>query len=323
MGVAGAIIAKKMYWLLPLVASAVSAILPVLAFPFVTNRFLYLSLTSTAVVYALTLDWLGQKLGINWVRSFVWLGVSVATVVGMLGISGAAVGFAEFARVSRVPFRNVSQAHPTFPPDTRLYFIDPPLPGPSLSGMFFWRYGPSVSVGVSDMSTHADLRPHANSWVYVFDDQGDQKELMVQKDMNVRITPNLPVTFSAPLRLDGYELVSANLKASDELVLFLYWRAQNRMDADYSVLVQWINGKGQVIDGYDKEPRRGQSHTSAWNAGDSIIDAIHFPVTVAPGTYRLSISLRDPETSTRLRIMDASGQDAGDQIIIEPVSVVE
>lgn len=323
LGLAYVILVQKRLALLPIVASAIFAILPILAFPFVTNRFLYLSLTSTAILYALVIDWLMRKFSFKWLPHVLSIVIAMIVLIGGIGIFDAATGFAEFARVSRVPFRNVSQAHPSFPPDSYLYFINPPLPGPSLSGMFFWRYGTRVTVSVDDSNGRVGLRDHANSWVYIFDEQGNQKELAVEKDDKSISSPPLPVAFSAPIRLDGYELVSTRIKASDALVLVLYWRGQGGIEKDYTVSVQLIDSKGNRVAGYDKEPKHSRSPTSTWLANDLVSDAIQFPVAVPPGTYRLSIGLYDPGTSETLYLLAVDGKKLGDKIMIEPVNIVE
>ena len=317
------IFVKKIFVLLPIVASALFAILPIVSFPFVTNRFLYLSLTSTALLYALGIDWFAQKFSTQWMERALGVGVASVVVIGGLGISEAAVGFAEFARVSRVPFRNVSQAHPSFPPDTMIYFVDPPLPGPNLSGMFFWRFGNSVTVGADDSGSRVGLRDHANTWVYIFDEQGNQKELTVEKDNQAQVSPSLPLRFSAPIQLEAYELVSTRVKASDAVVLFLYWRGLGHIEKDYTVSVQLIDVNGKRVAGYDKEPRRGKAPTSTWSASEIIIDAIQISAVVPPGTYRLAIGLYDAGTSIYLPVLAADGKDWGNRVIIEPVNIVE
>ncbi len=317
------VIAKRVFALLPLIANAILAILPILPFPFVTYRFAYMSLVSSATLLALAFEWVWRNAPARWGMYLCGGALALAVGVGSVGVANAAADFGEFARVTRVPFRNVSQAHPTFPEDTLLYFVNPPLPGPNLSGMFFWRYGARVTVGADDMPRRAGLRDHAHALVYIFDAQGNQKELRVEKEIAARATPALPATFTAPLGLEGYELVSANVKSDEAIVLILYWRALSRIEKDYTVSVHLFDA-GESIAGYEKEPRRGRAPTSAWLPGDLIVDAIQLPLArVQPGTYRLTIGLYDPASARRLQVLDARGQVIGDQIVVEPVRILE
>jgi hypothetical protein len=245
--------------------------------------------------------------------------LSSAILFGGWRIANDANDFGEWARVARVPFRNVSQAHPTFTPDTMLYFINPPVPGSNLAGMFFWRYGTRVSVGATDSGQPARLRDHATTFVYIFDEQGNQKELRVEKNIAVRATPTLPTTFGQSIVLEGFELVSDQIKQGDALVMLLYWRGLNRITEDYTVVVQLVDTTERVVASYEKEPRQGKLSTSAWQPGELIIDAIVLPIQsdVRSGAYRLEIGLTD---AARNRLLNQTGQD---RIIIEPVRVGE
>jgi len=318
------VVVRKADALLPIVASAVFGILPILPFPFVSYRFSYLSLTSTAILFALAFDLLWRKLSVGWLPRALALGLAIVVVISGAGVSNAAVDFGEFGRVMRVPFRNVSQAHPTFPEDTLLYFIYPPLPGPSLSGMFFWRYGKSVQVGADDNGRMAGLSDHATTFVYVFDDQNNQKELPVEKNVTVQATPALPVTFSVPIRLEAYEMVSASVRSDQAFVLLLYWRGVDRIKDDYTVFANLVDASGRQVAAYAKEPRRGKASTSSWVPGELVVDPVQISVAgVAPGSYRLEIGLYDAGTQARFAIVDSNGKPIADRIAIEPIRITE
>jgi hypothetical protein len=314
LALAYAIFVRKMHAFIPIIIGAVLAILPVALFPFVANRFLYLSLVASAIMYAALIDWLWQRAAIT--RALAVALLVVTTLWGSATISDSALGFGEWARVARVPFRNVSQAHPTFAPDTYLYFVDPPVPGTNLSGMFFWRYGTSVAVGATDGNQPAGLRDHANTFVYVFDAQGEQLELRVEKNSVAGAVPPLPVTFAASIRLEGFELVSEKVKSNEPIVLFLYWRGLERIPHDYIVGIDLIDSAGKSAITYRQEPRRGKSPTSAWKPGELVVDAIQVPVSsAAPGSYQLAVGLIDPLTQQFIAM------DSIRQVIISPVSI--
>ena len=321
------VIAQRRFELGCLVALAILPILPIAPFPQVSPRFLYLSLTASAFLFALAFEWAWRRLPPAAPVRALALGAGLALLVaGVFGISNATASFAEFGRVSRLTFRNIRQAHPTFPDDTLLYFVDPPVPGLNLSGMFFSRYGPGVVVGANDGDQPARLRDHATTFVYYFDAQGDPVELRVDKNAVVRASPDLPVDFSAPIRLDALEMVNPQVKKGQPILLLLYWRALKPIDADEVVFAHLVDQKGNVVASYEKEPRGGKSSTSVWIPNRRIVDAIILP---APGDlpagsgYRVELGMLNPSDGKPLGVLNREGNVAADRILIEPISVVE
>lgn len=287
---------RKKFALIPIVVGATLGILPVIPFPFVAHRFLYLSLVGSAIMFALGLNWVKHRLPAHRFYHMIILGILAAIVLfGGVRVSDAALGFGENARIARVPFRNFRQAHPTLPDNTLVYFLYPPVPGPNLSGMFLWYYGPRVFAGANDSVLPPRLRDYSLTYVNYFDESGNQKEQRVDKELNVRIVPILPVSFSPAIRLEDVDLVSATVPRGDAVILLLHWRALAPIADDYTVGVSLIDSSGKNISRYVKEPRRGQTPTSAWTPGQTILDAIQLPVPAdtLPGTYRVEITLFD------------------------------
>lgn len=322
------IFAKRLYALIPVIASAVFAILPILPFPFVTNRFLYQSLTASALVFALAFDLAWQRLPRQRIyRVLAMATIASVTALGSLGVANAAADLGEFSRVTRVPFRNVSQAHPTFPEDTLIYFINAPVPGPTLSGMFFWRYGARVTVGADDMGARAGLRDHQNAYVYYFDKQGNQKEVRVEKETALRAAPALPATFAEPIRLEGFDLTNANAKRGNAIVLILYWRATGKIDKDYTVFLHLVDAAtSRIWAGYDDQPRGGDAPTSTWGPNSLVVDAKVFPIPVdipVGNNYQLEVGLYHQRSGQRLTILDLNEQPIRDNVVVGPIQVVE
>lgn len=291
------IVWRKYYALLPIIVGATLAILPVTPFPFVGNRFLYLPLVGFAIVFACVCDFIAQRQ-----RVITMVVVAGIALFGSLSIARATADFAENGRVARVPFRNARQAHPKLPDDTFVYFINPPLPGPNLSGMFLWQYGTRVFASANDVGGRANLRDHAAAYVYYFDDQGNQKEIRVEKEITARGTPTPPIEFAESIRLEGYELVNANVKRGDAIVLLLYWRAHTRIENDFVAVVNLVAADGRVVAQHEKMP------TTGWFAGELVVEAVQLPIQVAPGAYRLEIG---------------SPQAPGVQLSIAPINVIE
>lgn len=315
---------KKQFALTCLVALAILPVLPIAPFPQVSPRFLYFSLTASAFLLALLFDWVWRRLPrARPIRALAFGAVALIVLIGSAGIADATSAFAEFSRVSRVPFRNVRQAHPTLPDDTLLYFFYPPVPGPGLSGMFFSRYGSPVLAMATDSAVPANLRAHALAYVYYFDAEGNQMEQRVEKETAAHAAPPPPIIFGDSIRLDGFELVSENVKRGQALLLLLYWRGTRPIAQDYTVSVHVVDDAGQTVAGYDKEPRRGKAPTSSWTPGELIVDAIQLPIPeeVKPGVDRLEVGLYDAATQQRLDIVDASGKAATDRLVIEPLRI--
>lgn len=306
------IVWQKKFSLVPILAGAVLVILPVTPFPFVVHRFLYVASVVPAILYAWLLTRIETRAR---VLAIAMLGVIV--LFGGWRITNDATDFGEWARVARVPFRNVRQAHPTLPAGTYLYFVNPPVPGSNLAGMFFWHYGAHVTVGATDFGQPARLRDYATTFVYIFDEQGRQKELRVEKNLDARA--DLPVVFGESIVLEGFELVSDRIKRGDELVLLLYWRATQRISDDYTVIVQLVNPDGAVAASYEQSPRQGKSPTSAWQPGELIVDAVVVPIQLntPPGLYRIEVGWADGRTNW---LRDPRGRE---RINIEPVRVIE
>lgn len=308
------IVWRKKFALVPMLVGAVLVVLPVTPFPFVVHRFLYVASLVPAILYAGVLNQIASR-----ARVFALVILGVIVLFGGWRITNDASDFGEWARVARVPFRNVRQAHPTLPAGTYLYFVNPPVPGSNLAGMFFWHYGAHVTVGATDFGQPARLREHATTFVYIFDEQGNQKELRVEKNLDVHITLPLPVKFGESIVLEGFELVSDRVKRGSDLVLLLYWRATQRVVDDYTIVIQLVDATDRAVISKEHTPRQGKLPTSMWQSGELIVDAIVLPIPedVPLGNYRLEISMTD---AMMKRLREPSGRE---RISIEPVRVVE
>ncbi len=318
------VFAKKNLGLICVAAVAVLPVLPIAPFPQVSPRFLYFSLTASAFLFALLFDWAWQRLPRARISRALAFGVvALAVAFGSAAIANATTAFAEFARVSRVSFRNVRQWHPTLPADTLLYFFYPPVPGPNLSGMFFSHYGASVESMSTDSAIPADLRAHALAYVYYYDAQGNQIEQRVDRTLAVRATPAPPVVFGNAIRLEGFELASGSITRGQSLLMLLYWRGTRPIATDYTVGVHLVDAAGKTVAGYDKEPRRGTRQSSSWTPGELIVDGIQLPIPAetTPGDYRLEVELYDAASQRRLNIIDSSGAAVADKLLIESVRV--
>ena len=314
---------KRSRVLLFLSAFVLVNLLPVLPFPFIEHRYLYLPIMAAAVILALLFDQVRRALGR---RVPVALAAAVLLALVSFGngwsINTSALSAAEWARKLRVPFRDIVRAHPTFPPNTLLYFIDPITPTTGgLSGMAMVQYGSGV--WVKNWTERADLNRYGTAYVYYFDDTRRPQEITVEKSAATRISLPLPIDLTAGIRLDGYEVPRVTIKRGDPIALVLYWRIRNKIERDYSLFAHLVAPDGKVVAVYDSPPRKGAYPTSEWDPSGYIADSILIPVSSdAPlgSGYKIEIGWYDPATQQRLAVVDSPSTEV---VVIDSFSVVE
>ncbi len=307
---------KRSRALLFLAAFALLNLLPVLPFPFIEHRYLYLPIMAAGVMLALLFDGARNSLGAR--TQFAPMAALVLALVALgngLSINDSALAGAEWARQLRVPFRDIERQHPTFPKDTLLYFIDPITPTTGgLSGMSMVRYGKDV--WVKNWSERADLSVYNAAYVYYFDETRRPREIPVEKDAATQLSLPLPIDFEASIRLEGYEVPRVTIKRGDPIVLILYWRAMGKIDRDYTVSVHLVAPDGKIVAQYDSQPRKGKLPTSEWEPSHYVADSILIPVNsdVAAAGYKIEIGWYDSQTQQRLAVVDERGQRVTDII---------
>lgn len=301
-------------------------------------RYLYSTSIVSAVLLAIAIEGAWTRLPKT---RLYHLSLSTAVVLLLFlqssSTAQSANDMAESSRQNRLPLHDITQAHPTYPPDTYLYFLDH-CQQRITSGMFFLHYGASVTVLCSDVemggvewgsiaeNRFAGLRDHKNSFVYYYDDAQQRHEVSVDPKADSNVTPSLPVEFQAPIRLEGYELTSTTLKRGSEFVLLLYWTSQEPIDKDYTVFVHLVDQNGRIIAGQDSIPREGLAPTTSWKKDSLIADGHPLSIPLdAPfsSQYRLEIGWYYPPTMERSSIIESTGQILTDTIVIEPFTVGE
>ncbi len=301
---------------------SVLTIIPVLPFPFIEHRYLYMPIMSAAIFLALMLDYALAKLP----RARIAAGLLALLALGnAFALDASARDAAEWARQLRVPFNDIQRAHATFPPDTRLYFVDPITPTTGgLGGMFFTRYGRGVTVGGWD--NYARLREHANAFVYYFDAQRRAVEIPVERNVTTQATPSLPAKFDAPFVLEGFEIARANVNRGQAIVLSLYWRGTATMETNYIFFAHLVTPDGKLIAQFDGEPRRGKLPTTKWEprtlSADAVVLIVPTDAPVANG-YKILVGAYDAATMQRVMILDANGNSIADAITLAPFNVSE
>jgi len=295
---------------------------------------LYFASALTALLFALAIDWLNQRRSTRrWLSALPILAGLVILLANSAVTVQATVDRVEEGRRMRVPLRDIYREHPNYPPDTYLYFIEPPYPMimRNLYGMFYLPYGSNVTAwsndaewGGVDEDRFAYLRAHRNSFVYYFDENILRHEVAVDPVDASSATPTLPVRLQSSVNLEGYEVTASRVKAGADLVLLLYWQASAPIDRHYTVFVHLIDENGATVFGEDGQPRGGRAPTTTWKSGKLVVDAHILTMTqIPPGKYRLAVGMYDLSTQTPLSIIDANGALATQEIIIGPIEVVE
>ena len=164
----------------------------------------------------------------------------------------------------------------------------------------FWATGESDPDGVVEgwLDTHAYKA--ADSW------KGDVRFVIYatqQPTSNWPVQP-MDVLLGDQIRLTGSALSSQEVDFGDVLQLQLNWQAERTPDADYTVFVQLLDERDQVIAQHDAPPVSGERPTSGWQPGEQVSDkhGLLVPAGTAPGDYRLIAGMYDPQSGKRLPV---------------------
>ncbi|MGE5602541.1 MAG: hypothetical protein ACM30E_05795, partial [Nitrososphaerales archaeon] len=144
-------------------------------------------------------------------------------------------------------------------------------------------------------------------------------------------TPTQSLVGSHPLdanlgnrvRLTGYDLAQETIRPGQEITTTLYWQPTVPLETDYTVFVHFRNENGQTIAQVDAPPLQGFYPATAWKPGEILNDTqrIVLPNDLKPGRYRIITGLVDPRSGRRLPILDATSQEAGNEVLVAEVRV--
>ncbi len=327
-GIAWWMVAKKDRRVVFLAGVAIVPLLPVIGFtPFwFERRYMYITTMAAAILFAGIIDRAWAAFKPRALYSMLAAGaIGLVAVTNFSGVNEQIASWGEIARQRRVPFRDIVRAHPTFPDNTYLYFLDSPIvPLYDLSVMFLLQYGKGVVVEGASENQVARWNEFANAYVYYFDSEGRPTEIPVERAAQFQVAPALPVDFSAAIRLEDWALPKSALKRGEPLPVLLYWRALGKISEDYTVFVHLVNERGEIIAQQDAPPKNGNAPTSSWGVGQLIVDAhvVTIPIDAPAGSiYRLEVGLYDAGTMRRLEIRDLGDGAIGDTLVIQPFRV--
>ncbi len=149
----------------------------------------------------------------------------------------------------------------------------------------------------------------------------------------VRVAPERPLSelpenvqlldyrLGEQITLTGYRL-SGPIQSGVPLTVTLYWHADERPAGDYTVFVHLLNEAGQLLAQHDGLPHCGRYPTSAWQAGDVILDDHILEVPVLPAGQRMHLAagMYQSDTLERLPVLGPDGLVPDDLVLLAPES---
>ncbi|MCL5962074.1 MAG: DUF2142 domain-containing protein [Chloroflexi bacterium] len=135
---------------------------------------------------------------------------------------------------------------------------------------------------------------------------------------------NAQSVFEGGIELAGHE-PDGNIQASrgDVLPIKLVWKAERRVEHDYTVFIHLVDGEGKVVAQRDEKPRKGNYPTWAWNAGEVVEDthSLRIGTDVQPGVYRVLAGLYDSVSIRRLGVLSSQKRAVDSAITLGDISV--
>jgi hypothetical protein len=106
--------------------------------------------------------------------------------------------------------------------------------------------------------------------------------------------------------LFGYSLDTDQIRAETGLPVTLYWKTSQPVDLDYTVFVQVLNDRGELVTQNDSQPIYGYFPTSQWPPDEIIPDrvSIPLPADLPVGQYALIAGMYNLDTLERLPVDD-------------------
>jgi uncharacterized membrane protein len=140
-----------------------------------------------------------------------------------------------------------------------------------------------------------------------------------------RLQNALDVSLGGEVRLLGYDMAPVACETPAEgnsdgcwLELVLYWQAQQKIDADYTVFVHVVGPDGQIWVQRDAPPDKGAYPTWRWAAGEVVADPVRvsLPLDLPDGPLQVVAGMYRPDTGQRLPVLDEQGQPVDDKVVL-------
>lgn len=119
-------------------------------------------------------------------------------------------------------------------------------------------------------------------------------------------------SFPVPAQLSAWSLPPV-AEAGHALAVRLTWTALGKLDAYYSVYVKLLDSEGNVIAGWDGQPRNGEKPTLTWVPAESFDDVVSLsvPPDSPMGAYRVEAGMYRAEDLARCLLLQGEGYPVG------------
>lgn len=150
---------------------------------------------------------------------------------------------------------------------------------------------------------------------------------LVPRDSSLNAPNPMSANFSDQTELVGYDISRLTMQPAEQVTLTLYWRAKQKITADYHVFVHIVDPATTTIFGQDDSmPAAWTRPTSTWQPGEIIKDAHTFTIRpdAPPGTWQIEVGMYQPTPDgkfDRLRVFTPDGGDASDYVYLSRVLI--
>ena len=134
----------------------------------------------------------------------------------------------------------------------------------------------------------------------------------------------LAANFGEQIRLIGLDLPRERFKPGETIELTLYWHAATDLEINFQSFVHLQAENGILVAQADKL-NPGDFPTRRWPLDKYVRDVykIKLPADIQPGTYRLSAGLWVQAESWRLPLLDESGKQLDDRVVLSEIQITD
>lgn len=130
--------------------------------------------------------------------------------------------------------------------------------------------------------------------------------------------------FGSQIVLNAYDLQRLQYTAGEAIPTSFLWQAVAKPAGNYNLFVHLTTPQGGIVSEIDTPPRI--SSTANWPVGQLLVDAYEIPIppTTSVGDYQLRIGFYDPQTGSRLPIVDPgrAEQDTLGALVLRTIQVI-
>jgi hypothetical protein len=140
-------------------------------------------------------------------------------------------------------------------------------------------------------------------------------------DGTVQIGDDADTAFPTPAQLLAWTLPQ-EAQLGQPLPVDLTWRALGKIDAYYSFYVKLLDTEGNVIAGWDGQPRDGEAPTLLWVPGESVEDTVTLtiPADATPGDYTVEVGMYRADDLARILTLNEDSAPV-DRVVLGTVRI--